>query len=435
MGNPFLGVVFHWLGGLASGSFYVPYRGVKKWSWETYWLVGGFFSWIICPWVLATLLTSDVFDVLKHQSGSTLWWTYFFGAMWGFGGLTFGLTMRYLGMSLGMGVALGYCAAFGTLVPPIFKYFMPNLPVGSSIQEIASKTSGQITLAGVAVCLIGIAIAAFAGLTKEREMPEDQKKKAIKEFNFKKGILVATFSGIMSACFAFGLTAANPIKASTLQSDYIHAAKVDGIAIADVPPLDQTAAASFLASLKTTAFFQKAPEVVQNRPSIDDVIEQIENPVMVVPQLQASIDALKAKSTGFTGGDADKAAKQIADLEAKVSDIMTVAPEQAQLVSQSTDAVAIRLAAYSASLAGLADKANELAVIHGLKTLPIKEVAVGIVKAGGDLVKYNSKHELWQGLPALIVILLGGFTTNFIWCMLLNIKNKTGYQYLASHVR
>jgi hypothetical protein len=435
MGNPFLGVVFHWLGGLASGSFYVPYRGVKKWSWETYWLVGGIFSWIICPWVLATLLTSDVVGVLKQQSGSTLWWTYFFGAMWGFGGLTFGLTMRYLGMSLGMGVALGYCAAFGTLVPPIFKYFMPSLPVGSSIQEIASKTSGQVTLAGVAICLIGIAIAAFAGLTKEREMPEAQKKQAIKEFNFKKGILVATFSGIMSACFAFGLTAANPIKASTLQSDYVHAAKADGIAIADVPPLDQTATASFLDSLKTTAFFQKAPEGGQNRSSIDDVVDQIENPVAVVPQLQDSIVKLKAKLSGLTGADADKTAKQIADLEAKVSDILTMAPQQAQLLSESTDAIAVRLGAYSASLSGLSGKTNEIAIIHGLKTLPIKEVAVSIVKAGGDLVKYNSKHELWQGLPALIVILLGGFTTNFIWCLLLNIKNKTGYQYFASHLR
>ncbi len=127
--NPFLGVFFHWLGGLASGSFYVPYKGVRKWAWEVYWLVGGFFSWIICPWVLATLMTSDVVGVLGQQSATTLWWTYFFGAMWGFGGLTFGLTMRYLGMSLGMGVALGYCAAFGTLLPPIFKMFVPEIPV------------------------------------------------------------------------------------------------------------------------------------------------------------------------------------------------------------------------------------------------------------------------------------------------------------------
>jgi L-rhamnose-H+ transport protein len=216
--NPFLGVFYHWLGGLASGSFYVPYKGVKKWSWEVYWLVGGFFSWIICPWVLASLLTNDVVGVLRQQSMTTLWWTYFFGAMWGFGGLTFGLTMRYLGMSLGMGVALGYCAAFGTLVPPMFPAFFPKGAVVETIRQIAATTPGQVTLAGVAVCLLGIGIAALAGLTKEKEMPEEEKKKAIAEFSFTKGILVATFSGIMSACFAFAITWGAPIKDASIQA-------------------------------------------------------------------------------------------------------------------------------------------------------------------------------------------------------------------------
>jgi L-rhamnose-H+ transport protein len=216
--NPFLGVFFHWLGGLASGSFYVPYKGVKKWSWETYWLVGGFFSWIICPWLLASLLTNDVLGVLRQQSGSTLWWTYFFGAMWGFGGLTFGLTMRYLGMSLGMGVALGYCAAFGTLVPPMFPVLFPKGAVVETIGQIAATTSGQVTLCGVAICLLGIGIAALAGFTKEKEMPDEEKKKAIAEFNFTKGILVATFSGIMSACFAFAITWGAPIKVASIQA-------------------------------------------------------------------------------------------------------------------------------------------------------------------------------------------------------------------------
>jgi len=209
--DPILGVCFHWLGGLASGSFYVPYKGVRKWSWETYWLVGGFFGWIVCPWLFASLLTVDLLGVLQQQSLGTLWWTYFFGTMWGVGALTFGLAVRYLGMSLGMGIALGYCAAFGTLLPPILKTFLESIPVAESILEIATTASGQAILAGVGICLLGIVIAALAGLNKEREMPLEAKSESIAEFNFRRGILVASFSGIMSACFAFGLTAGTPM--------------------------------------------------------------------------------------------------------------------------------------------------------------------------------------------------------------------------------
>jgi L-rhamnose-H+ transport protein len=262
--NPILGVLFHWLGGLASGSFYVPYKGVRKWSWETYWLAGGFFSWILCPWFFASILTEDVVGVLRSQPASILGWTYLFGVLWGVGGITFGLAMRYLGMSLGMGVALGYCAAFGTLLPPVLKSFFPGIPVSESIGQIASTKPGLITLLGVGVCILGIWIAALAGSAKEKEMKAETKTSSIKEFNFKKGLLVATFSGIMSACFSFGLTAGEPI--------------------------------------------------------------------------------------GKTS------------------------------ISMGTD-------------------------------------------------------ELWSGLPSLIVVMFGGFTTNFVWCILLNIRNRTGYQYLATQAR
>ena len=200
--NPFLGVFFHWLGGLASGSFYVPYRMVKKWSWEVYWLVGGFFSWIIAPWVLASINTSDLLAVLREAPGSAIGWAYFWGAMWGLGGLTFGLTMRYLGMSLGMAVALSYCSAFGTLMPPLFN---------GTIVEKFSTLSGHWIGFGILVCLLGIVVTGWAGMSKDKEMPEEKKKDVIKEFNFWKGIAVATFSGIMSASFAYGLDAAAPI--------------------------------------------------------------------------------------------------------------------------------------------------------------------------------------------------------------------------------
>ncbi len=201
--NPFRGVVFHWLGGLASGSFYVPYRGVKKWSWEVYWLAGGFFSWIIAPWILASVNTRDLLQVLGAAPPGVLLKAYIFGALWGVGGLTFGLTMRYLGMSLGMGVALGYCAVIGTLVPPIIHHEFATKVLGT--------TSGQVILFGIVICILGIAVAGMAGMSKEREMTEEQKKSSIKEFNFFKGILVATFSGVFSACFAMGLDAAAPI--------------------------------------------------------------------------------------------------------------------------------------------------------------------------------------------------------------------------------
>lgn len=155
--NPFLGVLFHWLGGFASGSFYVPYRFVRKWAWETAWMVGGFFSWIIMPSLLALLMTHDLHGVLVRQSGNTLCWTYFFGALWGLGGLTFGLTMRYLGMSLGMGVALGYCAAFGTLLPPIAKLFIPSIdhiPLESFVGEavLADLRDSRLTYRSAPTC-------------------------------------------------------------------------------------------------------------------------------------------------------------------------------------------------------------------------------------------------------------------------------------------
>src|SRR5207302_1467128 len=163
--NPAIGVVFHWLGGLASGSFYVPYRAVRVWAWETYWLVGGLFSWIILPWILALTMTHDLTQVLHEAPAGSLFWTFVFGVLWGLGGLTFGLTMRYLGMSLGMAMVLGYTAAFGTLMPPIFR--------GQFFTDVWGTRSGFTILIGVGVCLLGILVAGAAGVSKEREMSEE----------------------------------------------------------------------------------------------------------------------------------------------------------------------------------------------------------------------------------------------------------------------
>jgi L-rhamnose-H+ transport protein len=206
--NPALGVVLHWLGGLASASFYVPYRWVKHWSWETFWLAGGVFSWVIAPWLLAWLNTRDLLTVLSRTPPSTLFWVALFGVLWGVGGLTYGLTMRYLGLSLGMAVVLGLCAAFGTLTPPMLH--------GVFMTQVLGTLSGKIILLGVFVCLVGIAVAGLAGLSKERTMSCEQQNAVIPEFDLRKGIAVATLSGVMSACFALGLNWADPIRNLTL---------------------------------------------------------------------------------------------------------------------------------------------------------------------------------------------------------------------------
>jgi L-rhamnose-H+ transport protein len=205
MANPLIGVLFHWLGGLASASFYVPYRGVKRWSWEIYWLTGGIFSWLLAPWLFASLQTEDLMGVLGRTPPSAFWWPIFFGMLWGFGGLTYGLTMRYLGLSLGMAVVLGLCTVFGTLIPPIFQ--------GDFSSKLIDTISGNINLLGLGVTVIGIVVVAYAGAKKDMALSPAQKAAAVAEFDFKKGIAVAVFSGVMSSCFAFGLAAGEPIKA------------------------------------------------------------------------------------------------------------------------------------------------------------------------------------------------------------------------------
>jgi L-rhamnose-H+ transport protein len=208
--NPLVGVFYHWLGGLASASFYVPYRGVKRWSWEIYWLTGGIFSWLLAPWFFAAIQTEDLLGVLGRAPASVISWPVFFGLLWGFGGLGYGLVMRYLGLSLGMAVVLGLCTVFGTLIPPIF--------AGEFAEKLLDTLSGNIILAGILLTLAGIIVVAMAGARKDAALSEEQKAAAVAEFDFRKGIVVAILAGIFSACFAFGLAAGEPIKAISAEA-------------------------------------------------------------------------------------------------------------------------------------------------------------------------------------------------------------------------
>lgn len=201
--NPLVGVVFHWLGGASAASFYVPYKRLRQWSWEVYWLTGGTISWVVAPWVFAALRTHDLLGVLQATPSGTLFWCYFWGAMWGLGSIAFGLTMRYLGLSLGMAVALGLTTVIGTLGPPVFR---------GKVGELALTSSGQATFVGIALAVAGMLVVARAGRAKERELGASGTISPLDEFDLKKGLLLAVFSGVFSSCFAFGLDAGAPIR-------------------------------------------------------------------------------------------------------------------------------------------------------------------------------------------------------------------------------
>jgi L-rhamnose-H+ transport protein len=205
-----LGVIFHFIGGFASGSFYLPYKKVKGWAWESYWIAGGIFSWLIVPMIAAWLTVPDFISIIRNAGTATLFYTYLMGMLWGIGGLTFGLSMRYLGMSLGMSVALGFCSAFGALVPSVYYNFYPQ-EGKISFTDMLQSSSGLVVLLSVIVCLIGIAVCGKAGMKKEKELSAEQKAEGVKEFNLSKGLIVATVSGILSACFSFGIEAGKPM--------------------------------------------------------------------------------------------------------------------------------------------------------------------------------------------------------------------------------
>ena len=196
-----IGLIIIAIGAFCQSSCYVPINKIKDWSWESYWIVQGVFAWLILPFLGALLAVpsgESLFGLFASAPSFNLWMTIFFGVLWGVGGLTFGLSMRYLGVALGQSIALGTCAALGTIMGPVFlNWFFPE-------QDALSKLTFSV-LAGVAVTLVGIAIIGIAGSMKSASLSEEEKRKAVKDFNFPKGLCIALLAGFMSGCFNVGL--------------------------------------------------------------------------------------------------------------------------------------------------------------------------------------------------------------------------------------
>lgn len=192
-----LGILWHLVGAASAACFYAPFKKVRRWSWETMWSIGGVMSWLILPWAVSYVLLPDFWHYYRSFSLSTLLPIFLFGAMWGIGNVNYGLTMRYLGMSMGIGIAIGITLVVGTLMTPLLQ---------GRFVALFSSAGGQMTLLGVAIALIGVVIVSWAGVLKERAMGI-----RAEEFNLRKGLILAVMCGIFSAGMSFAMDAAKPM--------------------------------------------------------------------------------------------------------------------------------------------------------------------------------------------------------------------------------
>jgi L-rhamnose-H+ transport protein len=203
--NAPLGILIFTFGGLAGAVFYLPFKKVKQWAWESYWLVYALVGLVVVPWLLALTTSPNTLAVLAAAPSNELLYCFLCGAAWGLGGLTWGLMIRYLGVGLGLAMGAGLTSAAGTLIPPLLKG-------GDAVSAMFTTPAGQVSLVSALVSLIGIVFVGLAGMSKEGELSEEEKKKTVAEFNFKKGMTVAIFSGLMSSAMSFGLQGGNAIQ-------------------------------------------------------------------------------------------------------------------------------------------------------------------------------------------------------------------------------
>jgi L-rhamnose-H+ transport protein len=215
-----LGILYHAIGGVSSGSFYMPFKKVKGWAWESFWIIGGLFSWLIVPPIAAYLTVPNFSSIISTAAGDVKTFVFTMGLLWGIGGLTYGLGVRYLGMSLGNSICLGFCSAFGALVPSI--YYNINPTEGKiSFTDMLGTSGGQLVLLGVLVCLIGIAISGKAGMMKEAELKSSEAKQDVNsEFSLVKGLIIAVCSGILSSFFNYGIEGGKPMAAEAVRQGF-----------------------------------------------------------------------------------------------------------------------------------------------------------------------------------------------------------------------
>ena len=232
--NALLGIIFHSLGGASSGSWYMPFNWVKKWRWEVYWITGGLFSWLIMPYIAVVLTVPHWQDVLHSAEWSVFRNTYIMGLLWGVGGLTYGLAIRYLGMSLGNSVLLGITSVVGSLGLPVLRNIpglAEMLPNGLAFTDLFYSAGGRIVLLGILILIIGIVLSGRAGILKDKELGTNKEGVNL-EFNLAKGLIIAIISGVLSAFFSFGIDTGKEmgaaVRALAVEANYPFLSEANG---------------------------------------------------------------------------------------------------------------------------------------------------------------------------------------------------------------
>lgn len=203
--NSLSAVILLALGGLSSATNFIPFRQIKRWSWEVYWPVQALIAWIVAPVLAAVLLVPGPFAILRQACQSdphAVWLAFLFGIAWGVAAMALGLAIRYLGIALGYAIALGFCVFFGQLAPVVD---------GS---QFALPTLGRSMLLTLAITAVALALTAIAARRKEQEMTLEVKLEAgEQDYHFPRGLAMAALAGVMTLFLGLGLIAGRPVTA------------------------------------------------------------------------------------------------------------------------------------------------------------------------------------------------------------------------------
>ncbi|MEA3460419.1 MAG: L-rhamnose/proton symporter RhaT [Bacteroidota bacterium] len=200
--NPILGATIHSFGGVSASTCYVPYTRVKQWTWETYWLVFSVFAWLITPFIVGFITVPDLIEVLRESPANVKWNAFLLGAVYGFGGMSFGFAIKHIGYSLTYTISIGISAVLGTIVP---------LMLNGTLIEQFQKPGGMILLAGMLVAILGVAGCGWAGFKKEHDLTKNSGSEEKIVFNMNRGLALTIFAGVLSAVFGISLAMGQPI--------------------------------------------------------------------------------------------------------------------------------------------------------------------------------------------------------------------------------